>query len=351
MSSRAGSTSPTESHLRTLDQNSGTGPDWQLVHFDVGCARCGHDLRGLIDPTCPACSLEFDWSEAVPVEALICDVCKYHLYGLLETRCPECGTAFTWEGALEAHHRRKHPLFEYQCRRRPIRSFLTSCFSALRPAKLWRRVDIHDRPPVNALLLMALVSIVVTAVLTATLSAVFTCVDLWWGPRMAWYPNVRAGLVMQLVWERAVSTLLPSTCFFAGWLASSFAALMIFRQSMRRYRVRTQHVVRVWSYAVVMVLPLTTVVLWGIPILRLLLHVRGRNVSRVFVYGNSWWGLAMPLMLEILGAALCLFLVVRSIRHGYGSYLRMPHGWAVAIASQVIAVLAVFTVFIFLQVG
>ena len=46
-------------------------PNWDLVPFDVACARCGHDLRGLTDPVCPACKLEFDWSVAVPIEHLI----------------------------------------------------------------------------------------------------------------------------------------------------------------------------------------------------------------------------------------------------------------------------------------
>ena len=207
MSSQFGAASQAESTLRAPGEKSGTGPDWLLVHFDVGCARCGHDLRGLSDPTCPACGLEFDWAEAVPVESLICDVCKYHLYGLTETRCPECGTSFTWEGALEALERRKHPLFEYQCRRRPIRSFFTSWFLALRPAKLWRQVDIHDRPPVRALFAMALMSLVVAAMLTAALSAVFTCVELWSGSRMTrmtWNWNARCSMVMQLVLERVV---------------------------------------------------------------------------------------------------------------------------------------------------
>ena len=98
-----------------------TGPDWDLVRFDVPCARCGHDLRGLTDPVCPACKLEFDWSVAVPVEHLTCEKCDYHLFGLTETRCPECGTRFTWNEALDAYRRRQKPLFEYRWRKKPVR--------------------------------------------------------------------------------------------------------------------------------------------------------------------------------------------------------------------------------------
>ena len=71
-------------------------PDWEDVPFEVGCARCGRDLRGLEEPVCPQCGLDFDWSDAVPIEQLTCLSCGYHLYGLRETRCPECGEWFHW---------------------------------------------------------------------------------------------------------------------------------------------------------------------------------------------------------------------------------------------------------------
>ena len=61
---------------------SATAPNWENVPFDVGCARCGNDLRGLTESICPACGLELDWADAVPIEQLTCLHCGYHLYGL-----------------------------------------------------------------------------------------------------------------------------------------------------------------------------------------------------------------------------------------------------------------------------
>ncbi len=127
-------------------------PNWELVHFDVACARCGQDLRGLSEPKCPACALEFQWADAVPLEELTCGKCGYHLYGLHETRCPECGVAFTWKDALQAYHRRRKPLFEYRWRTEPIRSLIRTWWLALRPRRLWRYVDLEDPPNVAALL-------------------------------------------------------------------------------------------------------------------------------------------------------------------------------------------------------
>ena len=130
--------------VSTPDAATSSPPDWDNVPFDVGCARCGHDLRGRTDPTCPACGLEFDWADAVPIKRLTCSKCDYHLYGLRDTRCPECGTPFTWDEALEEYHRRQKPLFEYWWRRRPVRTLLRSYWLSIRPWKLWRRIDIQD---------------------------------------------------------------------------------------------------------------------------------------------------------------------------------------------------------------
>ena len=118
-------------------------PDWGMVPFAVGCARCGHDLRGQTAPICPHCELTFDWADAVPIERVTCVHCDYHLYGLQETRCPECGIEFTWDEALAEYHRRRLPWFEYRWRDQPIRSVLTTWRGALHPGTFWRSIDIH----------------------------------------------------------------------------------------------------------------------------------------------------------------------------------------------------------------
>ena len=132
-------------------------PDWENVPFEVGCARCGHDLRGRTEAKCPACGLEFDWAAAVPIEQLKCRHCDYHLYGLRETRCPECGERFTWEEALARYHRKRIALFEYQWRERPIRSLIGTWFRAMVPGKLWKKVSIHDPPQVGPLWVMIVI--------------------------------------------------------------------------------------------------------------------------------------------------------------------------------------------------
>ena len=226
-------------------------PDWEKVPFDVGCARCGQDLRGLAEPRCPACGLEFDWAEAVPIDQLRCQHCRYHLYGLRETRCPECGERFTWEEALAAYRRKDLPLFEYQWRERPIRSFIGTWFRALVPGMLWRGVTIHDPPQVEPLWVMVGIALLASLALGPVLEG-----SIMWGEQR-WIATSLPGLQKLVQQVRLHQFLIILTFLWSSvlWCATSFAPLMIFRQSMRRYQVRAAHVFRVWSYASALLAP------------------------------------------------------------------------------------------------
>ena len=219
-----------------------SAPDWDRVPFEVGCARCGNDLRGRIEPKCPACELEFDWSDAVPIEQLTCLHCDYHLYGLTETRCPECGQPFEWDQVLDEFRRRQKPFFEYEWRRNPVRSLLRTWWWALWPPRLWRRFDIHDPPRVGPLLAIPALCLTAFLVLFLLLLAAFT---LWYVHRGNWR------YTLQDVCDSVLASLrydVPVLSFLvAAWLVSLLTALMLFRQSMRRCRVRTVHVLRVWG--------------------------------------------------------------------------------------------------------
>ncbi len=152
-------TTTTASATKVDSPAASPAPNWAHVPFDVGCGRCGHDLRGLTESTCPACGLAFDWSKAVPIEQLTCPSCDYHLYGLQDTRCPECGEGFTWDAVLTTYHERRLPFFEYRWRDRPFRSLISTWFHALRPGKFWRSMDIHDPPRVGPLLMVPVLAL------------------------------------------------------------------------------------------------------------------------------------------------------------------------------------------------
>lgn len=294
--------------------------DWNHVPFDVTCARCGNDLRGLDEPKCPACELEFDWSDAAPIEELKCEHCGYHLYGLTETRCPECGEAFTWEDALARYRRSQKPLFEYRWRNRPIRSFFHTWRRSLSPRRFWASISIHDPPRVVPLLAMVLIEVVAAALVGTVLYGL-----------EAWVRNTslirlgRTGLrdlpgyvLDALVAPRYRVTLLTT----GAWLLGTLFALFVFQQSMRIYKVRNAHLIRLWAYSAPVAL-LPAVLGW-----------------HVFALQGTLRGVYVPLGIGPLFALLLVLHAARSLRIGYRDYLRIPQSAALALASQTIAVLA-----------
>lgn len=84
-------------------------PDWSRVDAPIPCPRCAYELRMLTTP-----------------------------------RCPECGLDFAWRDVLDSIRVRSTRLFEFQWRRRPIRSYFATLFRGLAPAKFWRGVSIYD---------------------------------------------------------------------------------------------------------------------------------------------------------------------------------------------------------------
>ena len=270
----------------------------------------------------------------MPIEQLTCRHCGYHLYGLRETRCPECGNRFTWERVLDEYRRRKKPLFEYRWREKPIRSLVRTWFWTLRPGRLWLRMDIHDPPSVGPLLFMVL------AGLLAFLVALVVCngISAWllnsrWGASstlwgIGWTRRYNPLDLLMLIWEsfgNANVYLVVES--IAAWLLCSLAALLVFRQSMRRYKVRTEHVLRVWAYA-------------------LTFHLATAVLLVFLLHGLEFLGLLRRAPnLELTVPLGVVAYVVWSIRCGYAKYLRMPHSSAVAAVTQLMAVLGALALF------
>ncbi len=227
-------------------------PDWSLVHFLVHCGRCGCDLHGREEPVCPQCALEFDWEHVVPLEQLTCSTCEYHLYGLSETRCPECGTSFVWDQVLDDFRRRQKPFFEYHWRKKPFRSFISSLWLSLRPRKLWRLADVHDPLATGNLALLALLAVLLFVLVpwgidyvgTATLEALDQRFHLTVARWRRWSPYTTIQSMAPISWQ----------IFLVAWFAALFSAQMIFRQSMRKCKVRNHHVFRAWVYALLPVM-------------------------------------------------------------------------------------------------
>ena len=301
-----------------------TGPDWDLVPFDVPCARCGHDLRGLTDPVCPACKLEFDWSVAVPIENLTCEKCDYHLFGLTETRCPECGERFTWELALASYERRRHLLFEYRWRDRPIRSLVRTVYLMFRPRLLWQELDIHDRPQMGPSVVMPACALLTLVAVPPFLRALYRTA---WLARYEWDWITWAECCLELLSylrEAYTGVYTYGPPFYVGtWSLLTLGSLFLLPQSMKRYRVRSVQVVRVWTYCVPLPASIAFLVSTCVVGISLLLRFDTRVVG-------------FFLSCLIVPAALY---VVFLLRQGCKQYLKIPHAWGVAIAAHLIGFL------------
>jgi endogenous inhibitor of DNA gyrase (YacG/DUF329 family) len=312
-------------------------PDWNLVHFDVNCARCGHNVRRQTEPKCPACGLEFTWAEAVPLEKLTCGKCEYHLYGLSEPRCPECGESFDWNDALPRFRRKQKPLFEYRWRDSPVRSLIHTWLLTLRPDRLWRLIDIHDPPAVVPLLVFTMFALLaITSIYVLGLGVEEWVIDRvyggrWMGPGI---PTI-AELPIYIL-RKALTPGLYSVCVWvAPWWAMAFAPLMIFQQSMRRCRVRPRHVFRVVVYALTPQLLFVPVCFW----VACVLNIYPWN-------SNVWRSRQQAFLIGIAAATAYVLHAGWSMRQGYEVYIRMPHATGVAIASLSVTLLTVLNLWL-----
>ena len=292
-----------------------------MIPFDVGCARCGQDLRGQTEPICPACGLTFDWRVAVPVHGLRCPSCDYHLYGLQDQRCPECGTNFTWNNVLDLHIRRQKGLFEYQWRKRPIRSFFRTWRLAARPKRLWTEFDMHD-PPRLLPLLMLLVSAILTLNALRALIIASSRAFAPWRPRARSLTEFLADFGESFVSSSALELLGVALIYFAAMLGG----FLVLQQTLRRYRIKRMHLIRVCTLC----LPLG----WCLVFLGMMV------VFLLDVHSDlpGWIVLAIG-----LGQA------TWSMRQACAHYLRIPHGFGVAFANQIMALLTIMIATFFLN--
>jgi hypothetical protein len=334
------------------------GPNWEEVPFDVGCPRCGQDLRGTSEPRCAACSLDFEWDKLIPLDDLSCAECGYQLRGLREPRCPECGERFTWDSALELVHQRRLPLFEYHYRKRPVRIYLKNLRLSLNPWRMWRLIDIHDRPNVRGLVLLLAITLVMLfagvplfllgmkAMLSVSMAALvgnaFPTIG-GFRPFQRGYPSfdsVAPGIYrIDLVYEVIAAAGLAWACLLLG--------LSLLRQSMRRCRVRFVQVFRVWVLGAIS-LPLGFVtVLMAAMVADLIIFFHALEVAKSM--GRLALLLVNPLypvvaLLPIAAAGFFVLLPIFTLALGYRRYLRMPHAWGVALSAVAIGVLLPITV-------
>ncbi|NLE58225.1 MAG: hypothetical protein GX616_07690 [Planctomycetes bacterium] len=199
-------------------------PAWDAISFEVGCSRCGYNLRMLPQPRCPECGLEFDWRDVLDASA--------------------------WRSEF---------LFEHHWRHRFFGSWLKTTWAGLRPFRFWRNVSIHDRihpDPLWFLLLTSVLWFPITMKLVAWLGwlaaeAALQVAGKYESMRPLWeLLNVARRHLSGVRFELSdLDEVVWTLGFLLTGLLAALAMLCGLRQTIGQCRLRTVQLLRVVAYA------------------------------------------------------------------------------------------------------
>ena len=211
-----------------------------------------------------------------------CPLCENDLRGLTEPRCPECGYRFEWADVTDPE-RRLHPyLFEHHPERN-VSSFVQTHLRGWHPKRFWTSLLPAQPSRLRRLLVYFCV---VPSLLLPVMVAHYalwardhasrtefernwsvkqfgpghpfrTSVAKQFGSFEAWLeqadPRPPSSAFFERAWdaERGWTLLMAATLLAWPWL--TFLALLVFRISMRRARIKPVHVLRcvIYSYDVI----------------------------------------------------------------------------------------------------
>jgi hypothetical protein len=275
----------------------GAAPDWQILVNDVTCPMCDYNLRGLSDPVCPECGYRFEWADVTNPA------------------------------------RRLHPyLFEHHPERN-LRSFAQTLLNHLHPVGFWRLVNpAQPSRPGRIVIYWALYA-------AATLLPAAMGIIAWLRYqtlflRLRGIPAQPFSLFRQ-PWahDAFVRMLLIACVIWAVYPWLSFLTLMVFRQSMRRVRVKTSHVLRCALYC-------GDVMFWN--------ALWAAGVIAWYVVQGQLRRTHDLAALLIAGTLVAGALNVTRLAIAYRLYMRFDRALATVITSQTIVVLGLLAALIYL---
>jgi hypothetical protein len=282
-------------------------------------------------------------SPPAPVDgqAVLCPLCNYDLRGLIEARCPECGYQFVWTELLDEQQRTHPYLFEHHSRRSDW-SFVRTAIGGLNPLRFWQTLRPQMRTKPARLLWYWVVCTSFPALLAAILFAARRAADQMYPPFVPWVaiggrlvPNGAAPppkpYFVDLINELSILTepFLLASVFIAIWAVSTFAALLVFQQSMLKARIRQVQVARCVAYSF-------DVGLWCAMAGALLAVLASISGVR---------GAPFEMMTAYFFMFCCAFFALAATRlwFAYRLYLAFDHAFWVVISSQIIAALTLVT--------
>lgn len=268
-----------------------------------------------------------DW-DTFP-DQIVCPLCGYNLRGLVEARCPECGSVFAWNDLLDPRQRTHDYLYEY-CDGHRARSVLRTMIGGLTPWRFWRNV--LPVLPIRIGRLRQYLGMIFGAMFVSFwvgLLAIYA-----WQPRMIGWRARGWGFngapLAPWTWSLsdlekvlAVNSHLVTAII---WFVSTFAAIHIFALTMRRKQIRSVHIFRCFVYS-------CDVFIWLAGALMLL---------------DVWEALAFddpPVVTQYLALIGAILIVDLRLVIALREYLQFPRPGSVVVATQVVAALVIFNIY------
>jgi hypothetical protein len=272
-------------------------------------------------PVVPPLTTPFapDWN-SITTE-VTCPLCDYNLRGLTQPLCPECGYRFEWPSVLDPKLRAHPYVFEHHPERN-IRSFLHTLVRNFRPFRFWKELQPNQPSRVGRLMIYWSVCAFI-----ALLPGV--AMILWpyynWPAPFVWVPRPPfLDYLVDYLRHETGRLLIAFWMIYALFPLLNFAALLVYRQSMRNARVKLSHVLRCAVYS-------GDVIVW-----------------------SAMWQLGLLLTgsprsdatFDVFTIGVLILLGVNAVRliSAYRWYMRFDHVVATIFAQQIILLLAMLIV-------
>jgi hypothetical protein len=272
------------------------------------------------------------------VTELRCPACGYDVRGLEQPRCPECGREFRWPEAVAPRHRPlDETLFEFQWRRRPVRSLLVTIWSAAQPWRFWPRLAASGPPRILPLLLSLLITYVAYAVLDSVRGYAAE-LSLWqlMASRVAgWAERIPAP---RLEMASHFTIGLP---FYLGGLLTLLGAACMCSAGSAHTQIALKSLVRLVCYAA---LPAPALLLLlSIVLSTWYFMIEWSAVAYTPGGMQVWWVRNWPLLHRHV-CSIVLAFVIGSFCWGAASYLRLRLGWLWGLNATMLAVTICFAI-------
>lgn len=269
---------------------------------------------------------------------LHCPRCNYNLRMLTASRCPECGLVFDRDELLAAAASSANcPIFEYQWRKRPMRSYIRTLGLALWPWSCWRVIRIEYEPRVGPLIVFLMTTLLLTQVAKIALVPIENrLVECARGVGQNWKNTlweIRPFLSPAYGYQVLLTLITP--------LVIVALSIAVYRITFVRYRIRWHHLIRIAMLAGAGWIALS--------------FLMNQLISAVVLV--HWFRAGGPPAFRTLSFVLPLQvwlpfgLLLISVSLGFGRYLRLRRAWIAATASLLVTTIALVVLHITLLVA